>query len=204
MILLLFSYLMLQSADAQAGEPLISAVQQGNKTILLLPGNWTSDASRVQLVLSSEGAIGKATASSGWTASVEEGRAVFSSPGTTNSSSIFVVYSNATSPEFEYTLSIDSAEHSGTISPLNNSDSDWYSNWTDSREGAMSAFIPSGWKADLQIIRPYNSMTGFVFYVRGEGNALAYIFYPFMPLHIVPEEDICKNLGTCDGMAPRE
>ena len=37
-------------------------------------------------------------------------------------------------------------------------------------------------------------MTGFVFFVRGEGNALAYVFYPFMPLHIMPEDQVCKEL----------
>lgn len=198
-------YILAQSAQAQASEPVISAVQQGNKTILLLSGNWTAHATRSELVLSSTDPIEEAASSKWWKLTDSEKDTIsFATSDSSNSNSVFVLYSNATHPTFRYRLSIDSTVYSGTINPITNSQASWFRNWTDSREGAMSAFIPEGWKADLQIVRPYDSMTGFVFFVRGEANTLAYVFYPFMPLHLVPEDGICNVLDTCNGIASTE
>jgi hypothetical protein len=194
-----------QSAHAQEGEPDISAIQQGNKTILLLSGNWTAHSTRSELVLSSSDTIETAASSKWWKLSDSQNDAItFTSLEATNSNSIFVLYSNSTDPKYRYRLSIDSSVYSGTINPVTHSQASWFRNWTDSREGAMSAFIPEGWTADLQIVRPYESMTGFVFFVRGEANTLAYVFYPFMPLHILPEREICSALESCSGIASTE
>jgi hypothetical protein len=205
LVLVLFFYVFVQGAFAQDGEPVISAAQQGNKTIFLLSGNWTAHATSAELVLSSASTIEKAAASKWWKQSENDDESIsFTLSEPTNSTSIFMLYSNSTAPTFRYRLSIDSAEYSGAIEPIIDSEGSWYRSWTDNREGAMSAFIPEGWKADLQIVRPYNSMTGFVFFVRGEANALAYVFYPFMPLHILPEDQICEELDTCNGVASTE
>jgi hypothetical protein len=70
-------------------------------------------------------------------------------------------------------------------------------NWIDPKEKAASAFIPEGWNADLQIIRPYNSMTGFVFFARGSNNSLVYVFQPFMPLNLLPSKSLCETDNIC-------
>ena len=69
--------------------------------------------------------------------------------------------------------------------------------WADSKEKAATTFIPEGWSADLQIIRPYKSMTGFVFFARGDENTLVYVFQPFMPLHIHPSRSLCESDNIC-------
>ncbi len=69
--------------------------------------------------------------------------------------------------------------------------------WTDSKEKAATTFIPEGWSADLQIIRPYKSMTGFVFFARGDENTLVYVFQPFMPLYILPSRSLCETDSIC-------
>jgi hypothetical protein len=184
--------------------PLISAVQQGNKTIFLLSGNWTADAKKAELTFSSTLPVRDAVSSKGWNSTVEGDLVRFRLEAPTNATSKFAISSNASDPTFDYVLSIDSSEYSGSLQPLVNSKSERFANWTDNREGALSAFVPDGWQADLQIIRPYKAMTGFVFFVRGEGNALGYLFYPYMPLHITPGNDICETLGKCAGAASTE
>jgi hypothetical protein len=69
--------------------------------------------------------------------------------------------------------------------------------WTDPKEKAASAFIPEGWNADLQIIRPYKSMTGYVFFARGSENTLVYVFQPFMPLYLLPSKSLCESDNIC-------
>jgi hypothetical protein len=69
--------------------------------------------------------------------------------------------------------------------------------WTDPKEKAATAFIPEGWNADLQAIRPYNSMTGFVFFARGSENSLVYVFQPFMPLYLLPSKSLCETHNIC-------
>jgi hypothetical protein len=69
--------------------------------------------------------------------------------------------------------------------------------WVDSKENAATTFIPEGWVADLQIIRPYKSMTGFVFFARGDENTLVYVFQPFMPLYILPSTHLCETENIC-------
>jgi hypothetical protein len=69
--------------------------------------------------------------------------------------------------------------------------------WADSKEKAATTFIPEGWSADLQIIRPYKSMTGFVFFARGDENTLVYVFQPFMPLYILPSRSLCETDSIC-------
>jgi hypothetical protein len=72
-----------------------------------------------------------------------------------------------------------------------------FAKWMDSKEKAATTFIPEGWSADLQIIRPYKSMTGFVFFARGDENTLVYVFQPFMPLYILPSRSLCETDSIC-------
>jgi hypothetical protein len=69
--------------------------------------------------------------------------------------------------------------------------------WIDPKENAATTFIPEDWAADLEIIRPYQSMTGFVFFARGDENTLVYIFQPFMPLYILPSTSLCETDSIC-------
>ncbi|MDQ4100706.1 MAG: hypothetical protein M3115_00755 [Thermoproteota archaeon] len=69
--------------------------------------------------------------------------------------------------------------------------------WIDPKENAATTFIPEDWAADLQIIRPYQSMTGFVFFARGDENTLVYVFQPFMPLYILPSTSLCETDSIC-------
>jgi hypothetical protein len=69
--------------------------------------------------------------------------------------------------------------------------------WIDPTEKAATTFIPEGWGADLQIIRPYQPMTGFVFFARGDENTLVYVFQPFMPLYILPSTSLCETDQIC-------
>ncbi|HKH85893.1 MAG TPA: hypothetical protein VKA40_05030 [Nitrososphaera sp.] len=69
--------------------------------------------------------------------------------------------------------------------------------WADPKEKAATTFIPEGWSADLQIIRPYKPMTGFVFFARGDENTLVYVFQPFMPLYILPSTSLCETDSIC-------
>ncbi len=69
--------------------------------------------------------------------------------------------------------------------------------WSDPKEKAATTFLPEGWSADLQIIRPYKSMTGFVFFARGDENTLVYVFQPFMPLYILPSTSLCETENIC-------
>jgi hypothetical protein len=201
-LLLVLSFISIPSVDAQESTPVISAIQQGNKTVLMLSGNWTSQATSAELILSSSSSIKGAAASDRWQdEQTGENEVSFKLIDGTDSSSVFVVYTNSSNPELGYRLVLDSTEYSGTINPVNNGGASLFQNWTESRENAMSAYIPRGWTADLQIIRPYDTMTGFVFFMRGPDNALAYVFYPFMPIHILPEDQICEVLGTCGGVA---
>lgn len=239
LMLTLVMYVLLPSpAVAQKAGPVINAVQQGSKTVMMLSGNWTADAASAELTLFSSSAITGAAASRQWQLSSQQhesndedddknGSVSFmlsshddtgnnddnnndnnnsGSNGSTDDpdTSIFAVLTNSTAPTFQYRLAIDSVKYSGAIVPENNSGGTWFTAWKDSREGAMSAYLPDGWKADLQIIRPYAAMTGFVFFVRGEANTLAYVFYPFMPLHLLPDDSVCLAMDTCDGIAPAE
>jgi hypothetical protein len=193
------------TALAADADPRIYAAQQGNKTVIMLSGNWTENVQNAGLdVLSSERIEG-ARSSNWWEIAQQDEKSLsFSLSRNENKSSVFVVHSNASAPKFQYQLNLNNTNYSGEIVPVNNSGQNWFSKWTDSGEGAMLAYIPEGWKADLQIIRPYDSMTGFVFFVRGEANTLAYVFYPFMPLHVLPDEGICEELEICSGLASGE
>jgi hypothetical protein len=43
-------------------------------------------------------------------------------------------------------------------------------------------------------------MTGFVFFARGSEHTLLYVFQPFMPLHMLPDDSLCQSVQLCAGV----
>jgi hypothetical protein len=103
-----------------------------------------------------------------------------------------IIYSSSSS----YPLALNNTDDIGRIESQAPKESRFVK-WADSKEKAATTFIPEGWSADLQIIRPYKSMTGFVFFARGDENTLVYVFQPFMPLHIHPSRSLCESDNIC-------
>jgi hypothetical protein len=101
-----------------------------------------------------------------------------------------IIYSSS------YPLALNNTDDIGRIESQAPNESRFVK-WADSKEKAATTFIPEGWSADLQIIRPYKSMTGFVFFARGDENTLVYVFQPFMPLHILPSRSLCESDNIC-------
>ncbi|MDQ3887761.1 MAG: hypothetical protein M3251_00650, partial [Thermoproteota archaeon] len=101
-----------------------------------------------------------------------------------------IIYSSS------YPLAINNTGNISTIESQGPKESRFIK-WADSKERAATTFIPEGWSADLQIIRPYESMTGFVFFARGDENTLVYVFQPFMPLYILPSRSLCETDSIC-------
>jgi hypothetical protein len=95
-----------------------------------------------------------------------------------------------------YQFALDNTSDIGRIEPQVPKESRFVK-WADPKEKAATTFIPEGWSADLQIIRPYKSMTGFVFFARGDENTLVYVFQPFMPLYILPSTSLCETDSIC-------
>ena len=102
-----------------------------------------------------------------------------------------IIYSSSS-----YPLALNNTDDIGRIESQAPKESRFVK-WADSKEKAATTFIPEGWSADLQIIRPYKSMTGFVFFARGDENTLVYVFQPFMPLHIHPSRSLCESDNIC-------
>jgi hypothetical protein len=104
---------------------------------------------------------------------------------------------------YSYELTLNDTKYEGSLAAEVTKDSR-FAKWTDPKENAASAYVPEGWSADLQIIRPYKSMTGFVFFARGSENTLAYVFQPFMPLHMLPSDSLCETAELCSGIVSVE
>ncbi|HXG06815.1 MAG TPA: hypothetical protein VNI77_05765 [Nitrososphaera sp.] len=205
MVLLLFSPLYAQHGSEEE-RPRFEVAQAGQKTVVLLPSNWTAHATDAELTLSTSVKVESAVASDYWAVAYGNNTATFTMmerPG--NRTSKFIIRTNSTSPDYIYRLVLNGAEYEGNIrarAPAK--ETQRFMMWIDLKEEAATAFIPEGWNADLQIIRPYESMTGFVFFARGSDNALVYVFHPFMPLHLVPNESLCDVAELCSGTVSAE
>jgi hypothetical protein len=174
---------------------------------MLLPANWTAHATDVQITLTSSAKVEKAMASDQWKVVADGNNTVTFTmmERTGNRSSKFIIHTNSTSPRYSYLLVLNGTEYEGSIKTTDPAkDIHRFTMWTDPKEEAATAFIPEGWNADLQIIRPYGSMTGFVFFARGSENTLVYVFHPFMPLHLIPNDSLCDTAGLCPGMVSAE
>jgi hypothetical protein len=203
-IVALAAVLLFGSAYAQSDEPEFSAAQLGKKTVIMLPSDWSVSALDAEITFTSSKPIVRVAASDWWNATEQtENSATFSLQENVDRPSKFVIFANSTGAKFSYEMTLNSTSYSGRIA-LPTPKASEFSLWTDSKEGAASAFLPQDWRADLQIIRPYNSMSGFVFFARGADHALVYVFQPFMPLHISPGEPACELLQACSGTVSAE
>ncbi|HXV46704.1 MAG TPA: hypothetical protein VD736_08535 [Nitrososphaera sp.] len=180
----------------------IATAQIGERTVMRLPSNWTTSATGAEITLTSSAPVEEASASSWWDASAQGNTVTFKLAGNTNRSSTFLIGTNSTEVTYNYELTLNDTKYSGRIITEAAKDSR-FAKWTDPKEHAATAFVPEGWSADLQIIRPYKSMTGFVFFARGSENTLVYVFQPFMPLHLLPSDSMCEE-QACPGMLSAE
>jgi hypothetical protein len=187
---------------AQEGEPELATAQIGQRTVMRLPSNWTDSVAGAEMTLTSSAPVKEIEASSWWNMSTQGDTITFKLTDNTNKSSIFFVETNSTEVTYNYELTLNDTKYEGKIVAEAAKDSR-FAKWTDPKERAATAFIPEGWSADLQIIRPYKSMTGFLFFARGSENTLVYIFQPFMPLHLLPSDSLCGE-QACPGTLSAE
>ena len=117
-----------------------------------------------------------------------------------NSHSEFIIETNSTKVTYTYRMLVNDRTFSGKFAPEIANEQSQYIRWIDAKEKAATAFVPQNWSADLQIIRPYKSMTGFVFFARGSEHTLLYVFQPFMPLHMLPDDSLCQSVQLCAGV----
>ncbi len=197
---LFLSLLLYSPAYAQREpEPGFASAQIGKRTVIYLPANWTASATDAELTLTSSAPMKKPASSNWWNATViEDNQVTFRLLENVDRSSIFLVQTNSTKANYSYELTLNGTKYTGKIEAQVAKDSQ-FARWADPKENAATAFIPDGWSADLQIIRPYKSMTGFVFFARGGQNTLVYVFQPFMPLHLLPSDSLCDSEQLCSG-----
>ncbi len=197
-LLLLFSP---AYAQQQQLEPKFSAAQMGNRTVMMLPSNWTASATQSEIELTPSSPAQSVVASSWWNATVEpSGKVMLKLARNVDRRSEFIIQTNSTEVTYTYRMLVNDTTYSGRIVPETGDEESRYVRWTDGKEKAATAFIPENWSADMQIIRPYKSMTGFVFFARGSDHTLVYVFQPFMPLHLLPDDSLCKSAQLCSGM----
>jgi hypothetical protein len=198
LLLLLYS-----PAYAQEAEPEFAAAQIGERTVMLLPANWTVSAAEAEITLTSSAPVEQVTASNWWNATTQGNKINLRLLENVDRPSRFLVETNSTEAEYIYELTLNGTKYEGRIAAEAAKDSR-FAKWIDTKENAATAFIPAGWSADLQVIRPYKSMTGFVFFARGSENTLVYVFQPFMPLHLLPSDSLCETAELCSGIVSAE
>lgn len=188
----------------EAAEPELVAAQAGGRTVMLLPANWTAHATYAEVTLTSSAEVEKVSAPDWWNATADGNTVTFTMTENVDRSSKFIIYTNSTSASYSYQLMLNGTEYEGSIKAKAPAKDIRFTKWIDPKEEAAKAFIPEGWSADLQIIRPYKSMTGFVFFARGSENTLVYVFQPFMPMHLLPNDSLCDDVGLCSGTVSAE
>jgi hypothetical protein len=195
--------LLYNPAYAQEAEPEFSAAQIGDRTVMLLSANWTVSATEAEITFTSSAPVEKVAASDWWNATTQGNRVTFRLLENVDRQSLFLIQTNSTEAAYNYELTLNDTKYAGSIEAQVVRDS-LFTKWTDPKENAATAFIPESWSADLQIIRPYKSMTGFVFFARGSENTLVYVFQPFMPLHLLPNDSLCETAEVCSGTVSAE
>jgi hypothetical protein len=197
-VLLLFSPVY---AQEQQPEPKFSAAQLGTRTVMMLPSNWTASATQGEIELTPSSPAQSVVASSWWNATVEPGgKVMLKLAKNVDKRSEFIIQTNSANVTYTYRMLVNNTTYLGKITPETGDEESRYVRWTDGKEKAATAFIPENWSADMQIIRPYKSMTGFVFFARGSEHTLVYVFQPFMPLHLLPDNSLCQSAQLCSGM----
>jgi hypothetical protein len=163
-----------------------------------LSAKWTNSTTNAELTLTSLAPVKKAISSDWWNATAEGSKVTFKLLENVDRPSRFLVQTNSTQGDYSYELTVNGTKYTGRIA-TEAAKYSRFAKWVDPKENAVTAFIPEGWSADLQIIRPYKSMTGFVFFARGSENTLVYVFQPFMPLHVLPSDAFCDSITLCSG-----
>ena len=177
--------------------------QRAEQTITFLKAGWDifESQSDIVTIASSIPAVDIAAAPDDWrrAKSAELSTVAFMPVENTDELSKFLIDTNSNEDiiySSSYPLALNDTSDISTTESQGPKESRFIK-WADSKERAATTFIPEGWSADLQIIRPYESLTGFVFFARGDENTLVYVFQPFMPLYILPSSSLCETDSIC-------
>ncbi len=197
-------FLLLLSSPVSVNEPRTeyAEAQRAEQTVTFLQAGWDifESQSDIMIVTSSIPAEDVAAPDDWWNAkSAESSTVAFMLVENLDDLSKFLIDTNSNEDiiySSSYQLALNSTGDISRIEPQAPKESRFVK-WADSKEKAATTFIPEGWSADLQIIRPYKSMTGFVFFARGDENTLVYVFQPFMPLYILPSKSLCETDSIC-------
>ena len=195
-LLLLCSPVSLQEPKTQSTEG-----QRAEQTVGFLPTDWGISKSQAAIItLTSSISAEDVEVSDWWNAKSAVPRSVaFTLVEKMDKPSKFLMRTNSNEDTIyrsSYQLALNNTGDISRIEPHVTNESRFV-RWADPKEKAASTFIPEGWSADLQIIRPYKSMSGFVFFARGDENTLVYAFQPFMPLYIPPSTSLCETASIC-------
>jgi hypothetical protein len=175
--------------------------QRAEQTVGFLPTDWGISKSQAAIItLTSSISAEDVEVSDWWNAKSAVPRSVaFTLVEKMDKPSKFLMRTNSNEDTIyrsSYQLALNNTGDISRIEPHVTNESRFV-RWADPKEKAASTFIPEGWSADLQIIRPYKSMSGFVFFARGDENTLVYVFQPFMPLYIPPSTSLCETASIC-------
>ena len=195
-LLLLCNPVSLQEPKTQSTEG-----QRAEQTVGFLPTDWGVSKSQAAIItLTSSISAEDVEVSDWWNAkSAVPSSVAFKLVEKMDKPSKFLMRTNSNEDTIyrsSYQLALNNTGDIDRIEPHVTNESRFVK-WADSKEKAASTFIPEGWSADLQIIRPYKSMSGFVFFARGDENTLVYVFQPFMPLYIPPSTSLCETASIC-------
>ena len=195
-LLLLCSPVSLQEPKTQSTEG-----QRAEQTAGFLPTDWGVSKSQAAIItLTSSISAEDVEVSDWWNAkSAVPSSVAFTLVEKMDKPSKFLMRTNSNEDTIyrsSYQLALNNTGDISRIEPHVTNESRFV-RWADPKEKAASTFIPEGWSADLQIIRPYKSMSGFVFFARGDENTLVYVFQPFMPLYIPPSTSLCETASIC-------
>lgn len=180
-----------------------AGAERAGQTITFLQAGWDifESQSDIMTVTSSIPTEDIAAAPDGWrkAKNAESSTAAFMLVENMDELSKFLIDTNSNEGinySSNYPLALNNTDEISTMESQGPKESRFVK-WADPKEKAATTFIPEGWSADLQIIRPYKSMTGFVFFARGDENTLVYVFQPFMPLYILPSRSLCETDSIC-------
>jgi hypothetical protein len=175
--------------------------QRAEQTVGFLPTAWDVSKSQADIITLPSSISAEDVAVSDWwnAKSGESSTVAFTLVENMDKPSKFSIHTNSNEDTIyrsSYQLALNNTGDIGRIEPHVPKESRFVK-WADPKEKAATTFIPEGWSADLQIVRPYKSMSGFVFFARGDENTLVYVFQPFMPLYILPSTSLCETASIC-------
>jgi hypothetical protein len=193
--------LLANSLFAQEPNTEFAEGQRAEQMVAFQPGNWHVSKSPADIItLPSSVPAEHDVAASNWRGAKSASSTVaFTLVEKMDKLSNFLIRTNSSKDAFyssSYQLALNNTSDPGRIESQVPNESRFVK-WSDPKEKAATTFLPEGWSADLQIIRPYKSMTGFVFFARGDENTLVYVFQPFMPLYILPSTSLCETDSIC-------